>query len=510
MWMPRRTVLRALAASAAGLSGARGPASAQALPTDFGWEGNVVRPRPVREPMGSVSGIKARSLKEWGTVPSVRLLQRAIDETSAEASELWVPGEETISLSEPLFARPNLRLTISSGIRLERGWDAQNSSFGSGMLTIADWSSKVSDVRIRGGIWSSADARGRVIEFLGDGWTLEDIFVDGWGDRELGAMALLAVGDDLNVRRIAFARPAPSLGTDAVHIGGGSRILVDGVSGVAADDLVGVFPIVRPRGHKAALRLEHPIQDVTITNVFGTSTMARVVGLGLHHRTLSTSVQRIDISSVRGFAGGRAGVTVRNATRFGESVGSIRLRNLDISCSMHCDTGALRLEGAKDLHISDVRLSGFSGPGINLLRTDRVTVERFDIDASAGRSGIEAVSHLNNSLNIAEGAIISGSQSGIRLGAGFRNSATKVSIENVRFNTSPGARAIDIDHARDVIIKDCIFEMHGSTDPAPIRVGALSRSVEFGTRNKYLDPELPIPDPIELQPDAVGRAHHLD
>jgi hypothetical protein len=174
-----------------------------------------------------------RYVTDWGDPVTRTSFQAAIDRCAADKVRLRAPDGLVLLLDGSLYARQGLRLDMGTA-QIVRTWNG-GQSFGSGILTQENWAgnAKVSDVHVKGGVWTGNGFTGRVIEMYGDDCEVEDIRINGWGTASTGAMAILMIGDGFLVRKIRLYSPGNHAGADGVHIAGGANWRVEDIKGDA-------------------------------------------------------------------------------------------------------------------------------------------------------------------------------------------------------------------------------------------------------------------------------------
>lgn len=418
----------------------------------------------------------------WGNTITRATMQQAIDDTAAAGIELSAPGNMALILDGPLYARDGLRLRLPPTARIIRGWDG-GTSFGSGIITQENWAAnaKISNVHIYGGIWEGSGLLGRVIEFYGDDWLIDGVYVDGWGTVADGSMGILCIGDRFRVRHTTFRNPGADAGSDCIHIAGGSNWLVEDVDGDASDDIVGIFPI-KPQISVPAGCANQNILDGVVKNVRGTSAKARLVGCGLHLPELTCDIRRISISNVRGVSSNTIyqGIVVRREDASPGTIQSIELRDLRYSCTASTG-GVLAIERVEDVLVDGVDLRGGTMSGLNITGCKRVTVRNAHIDASTGTVAIQALSAASEDLVIEDSYLSCGSGDGIKIGTASTIAITRGAVRRTQIiNIADSQRGIAFENAINFTTERTVCaRLSGATSTIGFRETSSSSGLRF-------------------------------
>jgi hypothetical protein len=241
-----------------------------------------------------------------------------------------------------------------------------------------------------------------------------------------------------------------------------------------------------------------------ITGVRGTSSLARLVGGGLHDASLVANVRRVSISNVRGVSSNTSfqGVVVRKESGATGTVASFDLSDLRYSCTASAG-GVLALESVDDVKLDGIDISGGTTSALNIIGCNRVAGRNMKIDASTGTIGIQVVNSASTDIVIEDSHIKCGSGDGIQFGvAGGAISVTGGRIARTRIiDIADAKRGIACEQAINVDLeRNATVRRSGATTAIGIR--ETSSSSGLTVRNNDLSA---VDTPVQNRQSASTR-----
>lgn len=170
------------------------------------------------------------------------------------------------------------RLVVSGKAEMRRGFDGGNGSR-RGALIQGDPSFTTKDVSITGGTWTNPGNKfsGRVINLIGQHWTVESVVVQSWASHAEGSICMAVFGSDIVVRKCRMVGSARRRGQAGIRVMSGSNIRVTDCYVESGDDAFCAFPVERANSFGAGRSL----QDVLFERCRGKSFDARFLACGL-------------------------------------------------------------------------------------------------------------------------------------------------------------------------------------------------------------------------------------
>lgn len=219
--------------------------------------------------------VRDRSCPNDGTTDVASTINRAI--ADAKGQLVYIP-KGIYLLKSSIVPVSGMRLVLSSGAEMRRGFDGGNGST-SGALIQGSRSFDVKDVVIQGGRWTNPENKhtGRVATVIGENWKLESLNVTSWGTTTQAAIAFAIFGDNHTIRRCKAVGSGKRLGQAGIRVLAGTDIRVSDCYMESGDDTFCAFPVEMASQFGSGL----PLKTVKFERCRGKSFEARFLACGL-------------------------------------------------------------------------------------------------------------------------------------------------------------------------------------------------------------------------------------
>jgi polygalacturonase len=254
-------------------------------------------------------------------------LQRVID--AADGRTLFFPNGE-YRLDQQVAVRSGTHLKFAPGATVIRGWNGGTSWRGA-LFGNADFNVKTSDVTIEGGRFIGNGLGGRVINWIGDRWTIKDIHIESWGRSGTASKAICWIGDDTQILNNVIEGSPADIGQGGVVMHGGRGAVIRGNDITAGDDAIAAFPIAPLwKGHRNRFP-DTDISDVLVEGNKVRSLAARAIAVGLHTPEMRATVRNITFRDITGASSGQPMLAlIFNGSHSGGIVDDVTLENVSI------------------------------------------------------------------------------------------------------------------------------------------------------------------------------------
>lgn len=246
--------------------------------------------RPLRVATCLTALLAARSLfaVDWPVTPSANSSDDAtVRINQAIASASATPGDRVVLqaggtyflISGSIVPVNNTQLISSSTTWIKRKWDGGNGAQTGAMIN-PNASTHANDVVIDGGNWTNVVGTtlyvGRVINLIGDRWTVKNMDVKSWGKPGSPSIMIAPMGSDIEIFNLNGIGCPHEVGNAGIRVLYGSNISVHDSYIESGDDTFCAFPTE----YNTAFGSGIAIDTVIFTNCTGKSWAARFLACG--------------------------------------------------------------------------------------------------------------------------------------------------------------------------------------------------------------------------------------
>lgn len=409
-----------------------------------------------------------------GSTNDTAAWQTAVD----SGDPLWVPAGTSLIYDSILVPAGCDIMGVGARLcRLEKRFFETGDN---AMIMPSSLTGGADNVTIRGigigcqsGVYTSGGVRSGKLIQTGDSenWLLEDIYVNHWND-----WAIAVGGRGHLIQNVMFQNPASVLGCDGLHIWGcddpSKPIKVRNVGGTTYDDIVGLFPI------ESGSLSNWNITGVDIDGVWGTSTGARVLGIGLHRAALTGTIANVRARNLFG-----KGTIVDNGAvyiYYNPSVVGGVIKDIEVEgvidgtdCQSILDIRGPAADAATlmtDIRAKIRSMDGVTGPsgantyGVRLLNhIDKLQLD-LDIEVVSAEHGIHWTSPYDSRAPKFRGHIQGGTGNVVNLPtATAAQSIIGLDLDMEITNVADGARGISLTRVTDGRIRAKVQRVSGGT-----------------------------------------------
>jgi hypothetical protein len=255
-------------------------------------------------------------------------LQKVID--GADGKIVYLPPGQ-YRLDRRVAMRSGTHMRLAEGATIIRGWDGGKSWRGA-LIGNDDYDVKVNDVTIEGGAFRGNGQSGRILNWIGDRWTIRGIHIENWGKSGSASKAITWIGDDTEILDNIIEGSPKEHGQGGIVMRGGKGAVIRGNRIDAGDDALAVSPIApiwRGRHNR------HPdvdAQNVLAENNHIHSSAARAINIGLHTAEAQATVRNIVFRNITGESSGHPMLAlIHNNSTSGGIVDQVTFENVRIT-----------------------------------------------------------------------------------------------------------------------------------------------------------------------------------